>query len=119
MAQQDEDSQNRQALDDYLRENPQADRAAILQEALVGRNVRSAFSVARSDAESRGEEWGRVYVGAEEQAIEEGYREFLASVDSESQETWVAHDAHIGQIQALGFRLLSVFVLSNRGHTTP
>ena len=101
LAQQDEDSQNRQVLDDYLRENPQADRAAILQEVLVKGDLRSGFSVARADAESRGEEWGRVYVGAEERAIEEGYREFLSSVDSESQEKWAAHDNHIGQIQAL------------------
>ena len=73
LAQQGEDSQNRQALDHYLRENPQADRGAILQEFLVRRNVRDAFAAARADAESRGEEWGRVYVGAEELVIEEGY----------------------------------------------
>ena len=36
LAQNDADAANRQALDDYLRDNPQADRATILQDALVG-----------------------------------------------------------------------------------
>ena len=88
-------------MDDYLRANPDADRAAILQEALVTGTVRSAFATARADAERRGEEWNLLYSGAEHRATEAAYRDFLKSVDSESQQAWEAHDARISRIEEL------------------
>ena len=91
LGQDDEDAGNRAVLDQYLRDNPQADSGTILQRALVTGNLRAAFAAAKADAESRGEEWNQVYVGPEERAIEADYQAFLANLGAEDIETWAAH----------------------------
>ena len=101
LARDDEDTVNRAALDDYLRANPDADRSSILQQALVTDNLQAAFDTARADAESRGEEWNLLYIGAERRATAAAYRDFLESLDSESQQAWEAHDARISRIEEL------------------
>ena len=127
LGQDDEDTENREALDQYLKQNPEADSRTILQQALVTGNLRAAFPAAKADAESRGEEWNHVYVGPEERAIEADYQAFLANLAAEDKETWTAHADNIAQIAAQDpataylikkrFRLLSAYGLSSRSHT--
>ena len=127
LGQDDEDTENREALDQYLKQNPEADSETILQQALVTGNLRAAFAAAKADAESRGEEWNQVYVGPEERAIEADYQAFLANLAAEDKETWTAHADNIAQIALQDpatayfikkrFRLLSAYGLSSRSHT--